>query len=847
MERLKSKRLLLALSVILAPAIVWGAASIHLPATDILGALSVSGTTTTNLTTAGPVITSAGGLLTSEAQLTPGRGGTGQNFSASTGIMKILAGTVSVGSVSVNDLTGAITTTNGGTGQNLSASTGVLKVLSGTVSAGSVSVTDLTGAITTTNGGTGQNLSASTGPLVVTSGTVSASSIALATQVSGVLPIANGGTNNATLGVVDGSMYYASASKILSMGAGTAGQVPVSAGSTVAWGTPQGGLIGDRELISNTNIEVNVTGYTAYADAAGTVPVDCTGGSPNSTATRSTSTPITGAGELLWTKSGSANRQGEGFSIPFTVGTADQAKVLQIDLDYIVRSGTFVAGTSTADSDLTIYLYDVTNSTLIYPSTSRLYSNSTTISDHFRSNFQTSATGTSYRLCIHQGTTVTANTTLGFDNISIHPSKYTYGTPISDWASYTPTLAGFGTVTGLTASARRVGGSREVMALWTNGTVAGSLASITLPLGDSINTSVLTLGNTTSNAGHIVGTRRGAAANNAGPLVTATGTSAILVYFGAQVTGSSGLTPQNGSTIETSSEVMSVQFSYPIAGASSSVEMSDTADQRILAAAYYVSANFAATTTTPVNFDTKEIDTHAAVTTSSTAWKFTAPTAGIYVVSMTGGTTATVGVTIFKNGSAYKNLGNGNGANSGGYNATLISLIAGDFIDIRPTGNASFIGGTLQVTQGTNISISKLSGSMAIGATELIAASYSISTNFAATTSVPINFDTKEYDTHNAVTPSATVWVFTAPAAGIYQVSAALIGNTSGKCLIYKNGSAFKNLGGVTSTTTAGLIADIRLIAGDTIAIRPDQNVTFTGGTLSTAGTGTVSIKRIGL
>jgi hypothetical protein len=55
-------------------------------------------------------------------------------------------------------------------------------------------------AVATGYGGTGQDLSSSTGVMLVAGGTVSAGSVALASQVSGQLPVANGGTGAATAG-----------------------------------------------------------------------------------------------------------------------------------------------------------------------------------------------------------------------------------------------------------------------------------------------------------------------------------------------------------------------------------------------------------------------------------------------------------------------------------------------------------------------------------------------------------------------------------------------------------------------------------------------------------------------
>lgn len=91
----------------------------------------------------------------------------------------------------------------------------------------------------------------------------------LTTQVTGTLPIANGGTNNGSLGVVAGSMYYADGSKLVSMGAGSAGQVPVSTGTAVGWGATVGGNFAN--LITNGDFSNSTTGWTASGGTFTTV------------------------------------------------------------------------------------------------------------------------------------------------------------------------------------------------------------------------------------------------------------------------------------------------------------------------------------------------------------------------------------------------------------------------------------------------------------------------------------------------------------------------------------------------------------------------------------------------
>ena len=165
--------------------------------------------------------------------------------------------------------------------------------------------------------------------------------------------------------------------------------------------------------------------------------------------TTSSTNPLSDSNSFLFQKTGGANDQGKGVSYDFTVDSASKAKVMKISFDYIVNSGTFTAGgigPSGADSDVIVYVYDITNSQLIQPSSFKLFSNSSTIPDSYSGYFQTSYNSTSYRLIFHQATTTTNNFELKIDSIKVERANYQYGTPITDWASYIPTFTGFGSV-----------------------------------------------------------------------------------------------------------------------------------------------------------------------------------------------------------------------------------------------------------------------------------------------------------------------------------------------------------------------------------------------------------------
>lgn len=131
-------------------------------------------------------------------------------------------------------------------------------------------------------------------------------------------------------------------------------------------------------------------------------------------------------------------------------------------------------------------------------------------------------------------------------------------------ASFVHTVTGLGTVTAATGSYTRTGKWLESWGFHTNGTVSAALASATLPGALAIDTTIFPKANTTSNQGHICGEFANQAAGNAGHMVTATGTSAVLVYWAAINDNAGNAVPQLGNAIATSSSVMAFQFRVPI-------------------------------------------------------------------------------------------------------------------------------------------------------------------------------------------------------------------------------------------------------------------------------------------
>jgi hypothetical protein len=258
------------------------------------------------------------------------------------------------------------------------------------------------------------------------------------------------------------------------------------------------GGAGGINYITNPDAEVDTTGWATYADAAGVAPVDGTGGSPNVTWTRSTSSPLRGAASFLFTKD-AANRQGQGVSDAFTIDSADVSKTLQISFDFEALSG-YVA------NDMRVYIYDVTNAVLITPAAVDIAA----AKFQFQTTFVAS-TSTSYRLIFHVSSTNAAAYTARFDNVVVGPQLLSLGTAMSDWASFTPVTQGFGTISSTSMSFTRAGSTVKVLGDFVVGTSTAVEARINLPqLTTSATTSLTMVGQWWRNTASSSSVKKGA-------------------------------------------------------------------------------------------------------------------------------------------------------------------------------------------------------------------------------------------------------------------------------------------------------------------------------------------------
>lgn len=616
---------------------------------------------------------------------------------------------------------------------------------------------------------------------------------------------------------------------------------------------------GVLNYIKNGHAEVNALGWATYKDAAGVLPVDGTGGTPTHITFTQTSTgPLGGLGSFLVTNSNSTSAQGEGASYNFTIDTKDKAKVLQINFDYLVNSGTFVAGSSGVDSDLEVYIYDVTNALIIQPSSYKLLSNNTTLTDKFSATFQTASNSTSYRLILHCPTTATAAWSIKLDNVCVCPSQYVYGSPMTDFAgvltgNVTGTTSGslaIGTGGGATYSvqAKRIGDEAIVKYSIRVGTSGASdvVGAYLFPFPNGMTPATFNV-NETLGYGDVTVQ---ATINPAARLICKAFSTGFIADF------NDGLLLSGGGVLFTNANVTSMTIRYKVQGWSSNVQMSDSADTRVVAMK-------AVTTGVPTGslsgasatiFGTIDFDTNALY--NSTTGIYTVGIPGYYKVSGQVIVEGTEALNQFLTLGCYVNTT----PTQLGLTRVQNTLLTSTFATVNTTVKCN-AGDTISLRTNTNITsaafandgsahwftVERLSGPSAIAATETVAASYWLSANFTASTTIPINFDSKEFDSHSAVTTSATAWKFTAPISGTYLVTG--IGGASTAVTsffaLYKTNSSLKLIGVSVSGSLNTYTTTIRLLAGDFIDLRPSSSQTMQGGTLQ-AGACSIQITRVG-
>jgi microcompartment protein CcmK/EutM len=216
-------------------------------------------------------------------------------------------------------------------------------------------------------------------------------SISLTSEVTGVLPIANGGTDNGSLPVTAGGVIYTDGTKFQNVGAGTSGQVLTSNGSSApswATNTPSfSGLTTNGVIYATSSTTVGSTsagtsGYVLTSNGSGSAPTfQAPGSSPTSSywsgyfaRTDQWQVTTSSFGALTYDGSGGpalTQRQG---TITVTAAGSSQPGITFTPASsssvYIITVG-LIGGTNGSGDDLAFQLTDGT--TTITTSTTRIY------------------------------------------------------------------------------------------------------------------------------------------------------------------------------------------------------------------------------------------------------------------------------------------------------------------------------------------------------------------------------------------------------------------------------------------------------------------------------------------
>lgn len=622
---------------------------------------------------------------------------------------------------------------------------------------------------------------------------------------------------------------------------GTDGQVLVGDSTQtngLKWTTLQQGA---KNYITFNNFENNST----MGWSLGTVG-SLTNGLPTGTptfgsgASGNLSISVVNSGQLAGTASlsyasSSATTQGDMLaSQAYTLDLEDQAKVLGYRFYFKAQTGSSNCDFSgTSSNSFALAAWDVTNSVFlpVVGAFSMVQGSGVGIAS---STFQTNSNTGSIRFIVYNANATAGAATLYLDDFFGGPQVSPIAPAMSDDLTY-PIVTGAvttpptkGTVAlDLATWSRR--GDKLLIRYSYQQTSGGSAGSgnylFSLPPGLTIDTNKIYAQDT---LGTVVGS--GYISNVAGGLSSDSDPALAYAYdsthigLKGQASADSFYIFGSGSTIQYGATNLRFTFSaeVPIAGwSSNSVASSDT-DTRVVAANYFVSSNQSVSGGNIINFDTKTVDTHAAVSTGSNAWGFKVPVSGIYEVNVSTAVTGG-GYNVFlnKNGSTFAIICQNGSTSCAG--SSIIPANSGDILSLVSSSSQTYIGGSGS-SNSTSVSINRLSGPAVITATETIAAKYFQDGGTpSVSTSAQMQFNTKSYDTHGAVTTGSS-WKFAAPASGIYHVCGTFsTGSTSRTIYLFKNGSQDSIISEVISANSqTSFIGETLLNSGDIIDVRAD-------------------------
>jgi hypothetical protein len=587
-----------------------------------------------------------------------------------------------------------------------------------------------------------------------------------------------------------------------------------------------GGGTGGINYITNTDFETDVSGWVTYADVAGTSPVDGTGGSPNVTFTRNTTTPLRGTADGVLTKD-AANRQGQGVAYDFTIAKADFATPMTVKFEYIAS-----ANFSFANADVTVWVYSK-DGTAIIPITP----NTLDGSGHFVGQFQTEASpNNDYRLIFHVATTNASAWTLNIDSVTCGPTSYVYGNlqdkqyDISSYvsASYISSGGSWTTNTAYAIPYKSKNGNWRIRY-----NISGSTTSGATEVDINISGITFIAGSNNYQSGSGGNDSSYTSLSKICP-----GSDLIQTYAGA----SSRNWFFYGDANITAMPTWGTDF-YP-------AQLGDGAETRVVAAR--VGGSVPSTSANqPLIFSSVNYDKTNSYSTST--GKYTVPTVGIYkiygAIEAASGTAGSQ-VKFYKNGS-FDSVAGGAFSSLDMVVSGSMNCVVGDQIDIR-------VNQAYAVTSAS-ITFERISGPAFISASESVCATYTNSSGF----SVPNNAETvitgwtKVYDSHGTFNTNG---IYTIPSNGKYRFNglitfnnATITAGTEYYLYVQQAGSATTQsklcvlfpTNTATNYVTINGCATHQCVAGDTISIGAYHNAGSARSLYNNASWNYINIEKV--
>ncbi len=525
---------------------------------------------------------------------------------------------------------------------------------------------------------------------------------------------------------------------------------------------------------------------------------------------------------------------GEGvISDAFTVDPGDRGKVLTFKLYYQSDAGASTDNWSGVLGSQTwaVYIYDQTAGAWLQP-TGFLGMNQNSGVGVVSGTFQSSVVaGQQYRIAVIALRNTTATSALQIDDVYVGPQTAPIGPVVTDFQAYIPATTGFnaGTTPTIFVRWRRVGDSIHIIGNYVAGG-AGIGASgdfeIFLPSGLSFDLTKVSGGGAIGAAEvHNAGSFR----YSASTIVNTSTSIKMTVRSNAALGGNNVSNAQPDlSWWNAAGDQFSFEFMAPIQGWSSSVQMSNDTDTRVVA---FRANNIGASTTsvpnggvgTKINNLTMAIDTHGTWNNSTQAW--TVPVSGIYDITAsvyTASFTGSVGLGLIVDGTFFEIAGYSQSAASP---TTYVANRSYQFNAGTTISLGSYQNSGATQTYGafnpTSLKIQRLSGPSVIAASETVAAKYYLAGAVSTSPTQPINFATKSYDTHNAVTIGAS-WRFNTPVSGLYRISNVFVNGSLSAfdVALYLNGSIAEIMTSGDNSRYWNGTTSLRLNAGDYIDLR---------------------------